>query len=107
MTERRHERPLRAETLLVEAHLLHARGELESATVALEETRALAESSEDILMLARTLVVLGDVWHERGERSRAYELWQEGLAGFTRLGAIRETEKLQQRLASPGGGNER
>lgn len=107
MTERRHERPLRAETLLLGARLLHARGELQPAIAALEEARELAGQSEDALALARTLLELGDVQLEQGENEAAHELWAEALAGFTRIGASREVEKLKERLAAPAGSVER
>ena len=105
MTERRHERHLRTETLLLGARLRHAREELEQAAEALDEARTLAEESEDALAIARTLALLGDVWLARGERERAIELWRESVTGFTRIGATREATELQQRLESRASGH--
>jgi tetratricopeptide (TPR) repeat protein len=104
ITERRYERPLRAEALFVGARLRRARGELDEAASRLEEAAALAQSNEDVLARARILMELGSVHAERGAHERANPFWGMALTGFLMLGARREAEVLQQRLASyPGG----
>lgn len=103
ITERRHERPLRAEVLFTGARLSRARGELEEAAHRLEEAGWLAESSEDVLSRARIHAELGGVCLEQGEHERARELWQVALASFTMLGASREAEALRQRLSADSG----
>jgi tetratricopeptide (TPR) repeat protein len=103
MTERRHERPLRAEALLIGARLLRARGELDDAACALEEARKLAGSCDDVLALARIQTELGEVLLELNEHQRAAELWEDALATFTVLGAARQAGELQQRLAARSG----
>ena len=104
ITERRYERPLRAEALFVRARLRRARGELGEAASDLEEAAALAQSNEDVLARARILMELGGVYVEHGEHERADALWRKALAGFLMLGARREAEVLQQRLAAQPGG---
>lgn len=104
ITERRHERPLRTEALLVGAHVREARGDLEGATSLLEAAVKLAEESEDVLAHSRILERLGNVYLARGDGDRANGLWQAALAGFARLGAAREVNTLRQRLASRSGG---
>lgn len=105
ITERRYERPLRAEALFVGARLRRARGELDEAASRLQEAAAIAEGNEDVLARARILMELGSVHVELGEHERAVILWREALAGFAMLGASREAEVLQQRLAAHGGGD--
>jgi tetratricopeptide (TPR) repeat protein len=103
MTERRHERPLRTEALLIGARVRAARGKLEQAVSALEEARVLAERSDDVVALARVLAELGDVCVESGAPLRARESWLGALTGYTKLGATREVERLQQRLSAASG----
>jgi tetratricopeptide (TPR) repeat protein len=105
ITERRYERPLRAEALFVGARLRRARGELADAASLLEEAAALAGSSEDVLARARILMELGSISLEQGEEERASTLWRDALAGFVMLGANREVEVLQQRLSVGAGGD--
>jgi tetratricopeptide (TPR) repeat protein len=103
ITERRHERPLRAETLFVGAGLGRARGDLRQAASLLREAAALAALSEDVVTRARTLAELGGVYLESGERESAIEAWHDALAGFTKVGAEREMEMLRLRLSGHSG----
>jgi tetratricopeptide (TPR) repeat protein len=103
ITERRHERPLRAETLFMGASLRRARGDLRQAAALLSEAAALAAESEDVLARARTLVELGGVYLESGEQESAIEAWRDALAGFMKIGAEREADALRRRLSEQSG----
>jgi tetratricopeptide (TPR) repeat protein len=103
ITERRHERPLRVEALLMGARLRHARGELPEAASLLEEAASLAADSEDVLARARILVELGSVYVESGENESANAMWHDALASFTALGARRDAEELQRLLSVHSG----
>ncbi|HET7623590.1 MAG TPA: hypothetical protein VFK39_16920 [Gemmatimonadaceae bacterium] len=107
ITERRHERPLRAEALFVGARLLHERGQLEEAASLLDEAETLAADSQDVLARARILTELGDVRLASDEREKAAEAWRGALEICRKLGAARDAEELQRRLSEhPGADND-
>jgi predicted ATPase len=78
--------------------LAYYEDDAESAAARLEETAALAREGQYLPDLARSLIVLGRVWHAQGDAARATALLREGLCLCQQmnntLGAVTALEAL-------------
>jgi tetratricopeptide (TPR) repeat protein len=95
-------RPRKAEALIVRSRIEREVGELESAIASAREAHALAQESEDVLAMAASLVELGDAWLLRAESQHAHNAWQQALHTFTKVRAVADIEKVEQRISTLG-----
>jgi tetratricopeptide (TPR) repeat protein len=75
-------------------------GRWEEATAAAEEGLALARSLPYPYMEARILHVYGELHVQKGEQEQAREKLEAALAIFRRLGARKDSERIEQLLAA-------
>jgi tetratricopeptide (TPR) repeat protein len=94
------ERQLLAEVLWLQALVSSRQRRWEEAERAVEEGLCLARSMPYPYMEARTLQVYGHLHHERGAPQQAREKLEAALAIFRRLGARKDSEQVEQELAS-------